>query len=115
MARLPLARDRVACSACSRHTTTVKNDGSSSRRPDTATRNLARAIPASVCRSSGWSVRLPAKLTAASVMVCPSCCLAGRSVLPWIRGTVDTTACQQATRNKRRSQPGMRLLTLTLL
>jgi hypothetical protein len=30
-------------------------------------------------------------------------------------GTVDTTACQQATRNKRRSQPGMRLLTLTLL
>jgi hypothetical protein len=25
----------------------------------------------------GWSVRLPAKLTAASVMVCPSCCLPG--------------------------------------
>jgi hypothetical protein len=33
MARLPLARDRAACSACSRHTTTVKNDGSSSRQP----------------------------------------------------------------------------------
>jgi hypothetical protein len=31
------------------------------------------------------------------------------------RGTVDTTASRQATRNKRRSQPGMRLLTLTLL
>jgi integrase len=31
----------------------VKNDASSSLRPDTATRNMARAIPASVCRSSG--------------------------------------------------------------
>jgi hypothetical protein len=28
---------------------------------------MTRAIPASVCRSSGSSVRLPAKLTAASV------------------------------------------------
>jgi hypothetical protein len=27
-------------------------------------------------------VRLPAKLTAASVMLHPSCCLAGRSALP---------------------------------
>ena len=46
--RLPLARDCAACSAWSRHTTTVKNDGSCSLRFDTATRNLARAIPASV-------------------------------------------------------------------
>jgi hypothetical protein len=36
--------DSAACSAWSRHTTTVKNDGSCSRRLDTAT----RAIPASV-------------------------------------------------------------------
>jgi hypothetical protein len=51
--------------------------------PDTATRKMARAMPASVCRSSGSSVRLPAKLTAASVMVLPSWdCLAGRSALP---------------------------------
>jgi hypothetical protein len=62
----------AACSAWSRQTTTVKNDASCSRRPDTATRNMARAIPPSVCRSSGSSVRLPAKLTAASVMVHPS-------------------------------------------
>ena len=54
------------------HTSTVKNDASCSLRPDTATRNLARAIPPSVCRSSGSSVRLPAKLTLASVMVHPS-------------------------------------------
>jgi hypothetical protein len=33
---------------------------------------MAQAIPASLCRSSGWWVRLPAKLTAASVMVHPS-------------------------------------------
>jgi hypothetical protein len=33
---------------------------------------MARAILASVERTSGWSVRLPAKLTAASVMVHPS-------------------------------------------
>src|SRR5215207_10464272 len=45
--RLPLARDCAACSAWSRQTTTVKNDASS-RRPDTATRNMARAIPPSV-------------------------------------------------------------------
>jgi hypothetical protein len=31
-----------------RHTMTVKNDGSCSRRPDTATRNMARAMPLSV-------------------------------------------------------------------
>jgi hypothetical protein len=45
------------CSAWPRHTTTVKNDGSPSRRPDTATRSVTRAMPPSVCRSSGWSVR----------------------------------------------------------
>jgi hypothetical protein len=68
--RLPLASDSATCSAWSRHT--VKNDGSCSRRPDTATRNLARAMPLSVQRTSGWSVRLPAKLTLASVMAHPS-------------------------------------------
>jgi hypothetical protein len=62
---------------------TVKNDGSCSRRPDTATRNTAQAIPLSVRRSSGSSVRLPAKLTLASVMVLSLfCCLAERSALP---------------------------------
>jgi hypothetical protein len=62
------------------HTTTVKKLGSLSRlRPDTATRNVARVMPPLVWRSSGSSVRLPAKLTLASVMVLPlSCCLAGR-------------------------------------
>src|SRR5215218_861516 len=69
--RLPLLSDSAACLAWSRHTTTVKKDASCSRRPLTATRNMARAIPPSVCRSSGSSVRLPAKLTAASVMVLP--------------------------------------------
>ena len=43
--RLPFERDSAACSAWSRHTITVKNDASCSRRPDTATRNMARAIP----------------------------------------------------------------------
>jgi hypothetical protein len=38
----------AACSAWSRHTITVKNDASCSRRPDTATRNTARAIPSCV-------------------------------------------------------------------
>jgi hypothetical protein len=40
--RLPLDSDWAACSAWSRHATTVKNDASCSRRPDTATRNVAR-------------------------------------------------------------------------
>jgi hypothetical protein len=44
--RLPFESDCAACSAWSRHTTTVKNDASCSRGPDTATRNMARAIPA---------------------------------------------------------------------
>ena len=35
--RLPLASDWAACSAWSRHTITVKNDASCSRRPLTAT------------------------------------------------------------------------------
>src|SRR5918995_3942710 len=81
--RLPFESDCAACSAWSRHTMTVKNDASCSRRPDTATRNMARAIPDSVSRTSGWSVRLPAKLNLASVMaLAPSWCLAGRSALP---------------------------------
>jgi hypothetical protein len=66
---------------------------------------MARAIPLSVCRSSGSSVRLPAKLTAASVMVLP---LSGAwpdgLPCPWNRGTVDTVACHQAARGKRWSQ-----------
>ena len=51
--RLPLDRDSTDCSAWSRQTITVKNDASCSRRPLTATRNIARAMPLSVCRSSG--------------------------------------------------------------
>jgi hypothetical protein len=39
--RLPLASDWAACSAWSRHTTTVKNDASCSRGPLTVTRNMA--------------------------------------------------------------------------
>jgi hypothetical protein len=40
-----LDSDCAACSAWSRHTITVKNDGSCSRRPLTATQDMARAIP----------------------------------------------------------------------
>jgi hypothetical protein len=39
--RLPFERECAACSAWSPHTTTVKNDASCSRRPDTATRSMA--------------------------------------------------------------------------
>jgi hypothetical protein len=46
--RLPFERDSAACSAWSRHTITVKNDGSCSLRPETATRKDARAMPLSV-------------------------------------------------------------------
>jgi hypothetical protein len=46
--RLPFDRDWLACSAWSRQTITVKNDASCSLRPDTATRNMARAMPPSV-------------------------------------------------------------------
>jgi hypothetical protein len=46
--RLPLARDSAACSAWSRQRTTVRNDASCSRRPLTATRSMAQAIPLSV-------------------------------------------------------------------
>jgi hypothetical protein len=70
-----------------------------------ATRNTARAIPPSVCRSSGSSVRLPAKLTLASVMVLPlPGAWSGGLPCPWNRGTVDTVACQETTRGKRQSQ-----------
>jgi hypothetical protein len=67
-----LPSDWLACSAWSRQTITVKKDASCARWPDTATRKMARAMPPSVCRNSGSSVRLPAKLTLASVMVHPS-------------------------------------------
>jgi hypothetical protein len=46
--RLPLASDWAASSAWSGQTITVTNDGSCSLRPETATRNMARAIPLSV-------------------------------------------------------------------
>ena len=46
--RLPFDSDCAACSAWSRQTITVKNDASCSRFPEMATRNIARAIPASV-------------------------------------------------------------------
>jgi hypothetical protein len=105
--RLPFDHDCSACSAWSRQTMTVKKDGSCSRRPDTATRNMARAMPDSVCRSSGSSVRLPAKLTLASVMVLPlSVAWPGGLPCPWNRGTVDTVACRKAIRGKRQSQRG---------
>src|SRR4029453_2784880 len=94
-----------------RQTITVKNDASWVRLPDTATRKMARAIPLSVCRSSGWSVRLPAKLTAASVMVCPFL-LPGRAVCPalgtggrWTRGMPQ--GCQgQATEPTKSARSG---------
>ena len=46
--RLPFERDCAACSAWSRQTTTAKKDASCSLRPDTATRDMARAMPPSV-------------------------------------------------------------------
>jgi hypothetical protein len=46
--RLPFDSDSAACWAWPHHTTTVKKDGSYSRRPDTATRNIALAMPLSV-------------------------------------------------------------------
>jgi hypothetical protein len=55
-----------------RQTMTVKYDASCSRRPLTATRKTARAMPPSVERTSGSTVRLPAKLTLTSVMLLPS-------------------------------------------
>jgi hypothetical protein len=49
-----------------------KNDASWSRRPGTATRNMAQAMLASVCRNSGLSVRLPAMVVVVSGMGVPS-------------------------------------------
>jgi hypothetical protein len=73
-----------------------------SRRPDTATRNMARAIPASVCRSSGSSVRLPAKLTLASVMLHPLLGLPGRAGCPALEpGNSGRLACRKANGGKR--------------
>ncbi len=64
-------------------------------------RNVARAIPLSVCRSSGSSVRLPAKLTLASVMILPlPVAWPGGLPCPWNRGTVDTVACRESTRGQ---------------
>ena len=80
--RLPLLRDWLACSAWSRHTITVKNEASCSRRPTRPPGRWPGRCHPRCSRSSGSSVRLPAKLTLASVMVLPSCCLAGRSALP---------------------------------
>jgi hypothetical protein len=59
-------------------------------------------MPVSVERTSGSSVRLPAKLTLASVMTLPSwIAWPGGLYCPWNRGTVDTVACQQSPRGKR--------------
>jgi hypothetical protein len=64
-----------------------------------------RSWTPSVCRSSGWSVRLPAKLTLA-----PACCSPPRVAwpgglpCPWTRATVDALACSKAARGKLRSQ-----------
>ena len=99
--RLPFERDCAACSAWSRQTMTVKNDASCSRRPDTATRNMARAIPASVCRSSGSSVRLPAKVRLGSVGASLLNAWPGGLPCPWNRGTVDTVTCSKAASGKR--------------
>jgi hypothetical protein len=50
-------------------------------------------------------VRLPAKLTLASVMVLPlPVAWPGGLPCPWTRGTVDTVACCKTTRDKRWSQ-----------
>jgi hypothetical protein len=50
-------------------------------------------------------VRLPAKLTAASVIVLPlPGAWAGGLPCPWTRGTVDAVACRKTTRGKRQSQ-----------
>jgi hypothetical protein len=67
----------------SRHTITVKNDASCSRRPDTATRNMALATPPSVCRSSGvvGGVAGEAHGCLGHGASLPEC-LAGRSALP---------------------------------
>jgi hypothetical protein len=80
---LPLASDCAAGSAWSRQTITVKNDASCSRRPLTATRNRARAIPCLggadlrvlgqvAGEADGCLSRGPALLN----------CLAGRSAVP---------------------------------
>jgi hypothetical protein len=83
--------------------------------PTPPPRNMARAMPPSVWRTSGSSVRLPAKLG----------CLGHDSALlnawpgglpcPWNRGTVDTVAWHQAARGKRwsqRSRPCMKVAGL---
>src|SRR5215216_7424059 len=64
----------------------------------------ARAVAAMGLRDrlghpgSGLSVRLPAKLTLASVMVLPSGTVwAGGLPCPWAPGTVDTVACREST------------------
>ena len=54
------------------------------------------AMPPSVERTSGWLVRLPAKLMAGSVMVLPlPVAWPGGLPCPWNRETVDTVACRE--------------------
>src|SRR5215211_6841826 len=67
MTRSPLVRESARCSACPRHTFTLKNEVSPSRqlplswmRWVTATRRLVTGVPVLVNRSSGVSTRLPA-------------------------------------------------------
>ena len=75
----PLLSDCAACSAWSRHTTMVKNDGfPCGPTPRLGTSPATPRWP----QLDGWSVRLPAKLTRGSAMCILAECLAGRSALP---------------------------------
>ena len=102
--RLPFERDCAACSAWSRHTITVKNDASCSRRPDTATRTWpgrSRLGVADLGVVGEVAGKAHAGLghDAALLNAWP-----GGLPCPWNRGTVNTVACQQSPRGKRRSQ-----------
>jgi hypothetical protein len=109
--RCPSRRDCAACSAWSRHTITVKNDGfpvpptgdgGAEHGPGDPAVGVAdlRVVGEVAGEADAGLGHGPA----------PSCCLAGQSALLLDPG--DAVACHQATRNKRRSQPGVRLLTL---
>src|SRR5215217_3596071 len=76
MTRSPLVRESARCSACPRHTFTLKNEVSPSRqlplswmRWVTATRRLVTGVPVLVNRSSGVSTRLPAMVVWLSVAI----------------------------------------------
>jgi hypothetical protein len=79
--RLPFDSDSAACSACSHHTTTVRTTPPAPYGPTPPPGTWPERCHPRCSGPRGSSVRLPSKLTAASVMVHPSCCLAGRSAL----------------------------------